>query len=210
MRNLTDKIIKIAERTSSAIVFFSSGKDSIVTLDLCFKYLKHIQLVHLYYVKDLQYRLDYFAKIKAIYGVDVLQFPHEDLINLRRSHQGKGKIKQSENEFLIQSQLKCKWIAKGLRKDDSLQRRGIINSTAPNGYDEKKGVLYPLSDWSEGHVMAYLKANKLPLPIEYSYNFRDFNNPLKEQIEMLKDAGYHSDIEKIYNTYPYLRVKHED
>ena len=84
------------------------------------------------------------------------------------------KLKQGDIESFIRNKFNIKWLAYGYRKTDSLERRGILKNVI-NGIDEKYNKLYPITDWSAKDVMKYIKNEKLLLPIDYNYGFRDIN-----------------------------------
>ena len=57
MSNILFETVKTASRISDkCIVCFSGGKDSIVTLDLCARYFKHIHVVFMYSVPGLSFK----------------------------------------------------------------------------------------------------------------------------------------------------------
>lgn len=56
----------------------------------------------------------------------------------------------------------------GMKKADSMNRRLMLN-TYENAISETNKV-YPLSEWSNKEVLAYMKSKKLPQPVRYSQN----------------------------------------
>jgi 3'-phosphoadenosine 5'-phosphosulfate sulfotransferase (PAPS reductase)/FAD synthetase len=164
--NLFDPIKAFKEK--SVILYFSTGRDSCVMLDIFNRfYTGRIEAIFFYFYKDLPSKNDFLAKTESRYGVKIHRRPILDLLRLKN----KG-IHWRDIDDALRAEFKIDWIARGYRKDESLSRRGLMKN-CQSGKDYKNKMFYPLIDWKEAHVKAYSERERLQLPIEYKYGFRD-------------------------------------
>ena len=184
------------------IVMFSTGKDSIVMADLLVKgYSGKKEFVFLYFVPGLEIKqriIDYYEKR---WKVKIHQQPHIRALSLKT---GK-KYKMADIERGLRSKFNISYIAQGVRRDDSMARRGML-ANLPYGIDERNKKLYPIADFSTKDVMSYIKLNKLPLPIEYSHGLKhDFSVPDINLMIYLKN-NFPNDYKKVIKEYPKLEA----
>lgn len=88
----------------------------------------------------------------------------------------------------------------GMKKADSVNRRLMLKGYEANLY-ENKGMVYPLADWTQKDILAYMKQKNLPMPIRYSKNASGgvgFN--LECYLWMREYAP--SDLEKVLKAFP--------
>lgn len=196
MKDLYKSIKTIAEHIGSAIVFFSCGKDSIVMLDLFQKYFKgETKIVFLYIHKGLKIREDILRYYENRYNIKIDQYPQFDTGAIF----GK-KLKQKDIEEYCRQKYNIDYLAYGYRRDESVNRSGILNVTNI-GIDERNKKLYPLFHWTKRDVLNYVKQEKLPLPVDYDYGFRDVNIFKGEYLLWLYN-NYRDDYEVIKQQYP--------
>ena len=62
--------------TDAVLVGFSGGKDSIVTLDLCFKYFKKVVPFFLYIVPGLSFQERQLQWYENRYQTEIIRLPH--------------------------------------------------------------------------------------------------------------------------------------
>lgn len=196
---------------------FSGGKDSIVCLDLASRHFKKIVCVYLYFVKGLSFKESHFQYYSRRYNVEILQYPRcEDLsrqINSNAYSRPLGKkiptIKQFEMDLFLRRKLGIEWIIYGYKRADSLSRRGILNSNCAGnndgGIDGRNHKIYPLANWSNKKVLHYIKMKKLPLSVEYGFNFRDINNFKGETLLWLYH-NYPRDYLLVKKQYPFIEA----
>lgn len=72
---------------------------------------------------------------------------------------------------LVRERSGIRIVATGERMDDSLPRRGQLHKCS--GFDEERGRLFPVWDWSAKDVIGYLRARKIPIPT--GFGRRDMN-----------------------------------
>lgn len=204
---MLDSIKAIAENIDSAIVFFSTGKDSVVMLNLFHKYMQgRFKAIYLYIYKGLKIRENVLKYYEKQYKIKIDQYPQFDVSYMKRTK----KLKQADIETFIRNKYNIQYLAYGYRKNESLERRGILKYVK-NGIDEKYNKLYPVADWSEKDIFKYIKLNKLVLPIDYNYGFRDINIFKGNSLLWLYN-NFREDYETIKKQYPLiegelLRVK---
>jgi phosphoadenosine phosphosulfate reductase len=184
------------------IVMFSTGKDSIVMTDMLMRlYHGCKELVFLYFVKGLEIKqriIDYYEKR---WQVQIRQQPHFGALSLKT---GK-KYKMADIEHGLRATYNISYIAQGIRKDESLARRGML-ANLPYGIDERNKKIYPIADWSAKMVMAYIKLHKLPLPVEYSHGWNhDFSVPDIDGLVYLKN-NFNKDYKKVIAEFPHLEA----
>lgn len=194
-------------KTDVALVSFSAGRDSIITLDLCKKYLKRVEAVYFYWAKGLMLYEDLFSNLRKRYSGDLIihEYPYPDIVIYEADLLGKKlnyKFIDGLNDCRIKTNIN--YIAYGYRISESLQRRARI---APwKGVDTRNKFIYPIAYWSKAHVEAYVKHEKLPLLETYRHGFRDISILNRDTLEFLRN-NYYSDYEKLLNTIPHLESR---
>ena len=187
----------------------STGKDSVVQLDLCSKYFERVCAVHLYHVKGLEYRDRYIKNLLSRYkNVSFSYIPHYSLSYINTVYGsvnemiGQFTLTQKDSERVIRRLTGGVWIAYGYRKDESLQRRGMLS--AVKGKDDKTKRFYPLYNFTQRYVDKYIVKMRLPLPPEYECGFRDigmYSSP--DTLDWLKN-NYPKDYVRTLEQFPLL------
>lgn len=162
---LYDPIKTMSKITDSVIIGFSGGKESVVLIDLCCKYFKHVYPYFLYIHPNLEYQNRIFRWYENKYGVKIEKLPHMQLSEY--FHWGSFREGYYEYPLIdindIYAYLRLKhntyWIACGERMDDSLWRRGMIHNSS--SIDQKRGRFYPLAMWKKKECLDYIKFHKL-------------------------------------------------
>ena len=108
---LFDGIKAAANITDRVLVFYSGGKDSAVTLDLCARYFKRIQPVFMRLGPILSFQRACLDWVERRYRVPVMIVPHPMLVDWLRYARSKSGVW---------------WIAAGERIADSIVRRAMI------------------------------------------------------------------------------------
>jgi phosphoadenosine phosphosulfate reductase len=210
IKNLHKEIDYISGKIRDIIVFFSTGKDSVVLLDLCCKYFNRVEAVYLYYVPDLTYKNKILGMYEKRYGIKVHQYPQYDVSDILRKHSIRTdikKIRPVDLENFLREKFEIPYVAYGYKMVDSVFRGGILNSPdMDHGMNPKLKRVYPLARWSEKEVFEYIKRNKLPLSFEYDYGFRDINIFQGKALEFIKSKSP-DDYKKIIDFYPFLEYK---
>jgi 3'-phosphoadenosine 5'-phosphosulfate sulfotransferase (PAPS reductase)/FAD synthetase len=185
------------------IIMFSTGKDSIVMSDLLIKsYSGKKEFVFLYFVEGLEIKQRIIDHYEKRWNIKIHQQPHFTPLSLKT---GK-KYKMADIERGLRAKFNISYIAQGVRRDESMARRGML-AHLPYGIDEKYKKLYPIADFSAKDVMAYTKLNKLPLPVEYSHGLKhDFSVPDVDMLIYLKN-NFPNDYQKVVAEFPQLEAR---
>jgi phosphoadenosine phosphosulfate reductase len=167
--DLLGAIKSMAATVDEAVVFFSSGKDSICMLDLFQRFLPGRYIpVFLYFVKGLKFQERTLRYYETRFGIEIQRCPHWDIANYDRVARGlPGRmLKEHDIAAHIRDETGLSWLAYGYRTDESMQRRGQLRPLAPTFIDHKFHKLYPLGAWSKHHTEAYVHERNLVLPAE--------------------------------------------
>lgn len=204
-----NKIIDpIRLKSDRAILFYSCGKDSIVLLDLMAKRFEEVLCVFMYFVKDLDHVNRYINWAEKKYpNAKFIQVPHWGLSRIKRCGtycvpDPKTKLlKLKDVETAIRLKYGIQYAFYGMKKADSMNRNLMLRNL-PDG--EMNGAVYPLLSWTQRDILAYMKQNKLPMPIRYSKNASGgvgFN--IECFLWMRENAP--GDLEKVYQAFPMSR-----
>lgn len=203
---LFDPIKTMSMVTDTVIVSFSGGKDSIVTLDLCMRYFKHVHVYFMYLVPDLSFQEHMLNWYENRYGIEIMRLPHFEVSNFLRYGTFRSAdmtvpiISVSDVYSYLRGETGATWIAAGERINDSIVRRAMIKSTG--SIDPKRGRFYPVAYWRKSDVVGYIKRKKLylaPDSRKFGFSFRSLDG---KQLAFVKDR-YPSDYEKIKRFYPH-------
>ena len=197
----------IRAKSDSAILFLSLGKDSLVLLDLIYPRFKKVVCVFMYFVKDLEHINRWIGWVKAKYpAIEFVQVPHWNLTFILRGGlycvpNPKVKLlKLADVVKAMQLRYGIQYAFLGMKKADGMNRRLMLNGYQANDY-ENNGLVYPLAEWNQRDILAYMKQNGLPEPIRYSLKASSgvgFNLDCFLWLE----KNFPQDLEKIYRCFP--------
>lgn len=200
-------IDRIREKTDSALLFCSLGKDSLVLLDLIYPKFERVVCVFMYFVKDLEHINRWINWVKAKYPkIEFVQIPHWNLTYILRGGLycvPNPKVKLLKLADVIKSmRLKygIEYTFLGMKKADGMNRRLMLKRYEGNEY-ENKGLCYPLADWTQKDILSYMKQNNLPEPVRYSLKASSgvgFNLDCMFWLQ----KNYPQDLERIYKVFP--------
>lgn len=196
------KMIGNRLRNEPVLVMFSTGKDSIVMLDLLMKYHKgRKEFVFLYFVDGLSIKENVIQWYERKYGISIHREPSPETASLNL---GK-RVKMTHIEAGLRKKYDISYIAQGVRKCESLARRGML-ANLEYGIDERNKKLYPIGEWTDKQVWSYIKLNRLAVPAEYEFGYKhDFWIPDGKAMLFLK-RNFPDDYRKVLSAYPKLEV----
>lgn len=198
-------ISSVSEKSNRAILFFSSGKDSIALLDLMYPHFEEIVCVFMYFVPGLEHIEMYLNWAKSKYPkIKIIKVPHWNLTYILRSgtfcvqnpNVKLMKLADVDNSIKIQTGIQYSFF--GMKKADSLNRRLMLN-----GYEngQNNGKVYPLQDWTNKEVLSYMKQRQLPQPVRYSKNASGGVGFNIDCFLYLRE-NYPDDLKKILQAFP--------
>ena len=197
----------IRERSSEALLFLSLGKDSLVLLDLLYPKFDRIVCVFMYFVKDLEHINRWINWTKARYPkIEFVQVQHWNLKYILRG--GMYCVPNPEVRLLkladvvkaMQLKHGVYYTFLGMKKADGMNRRLMLNGYEEKGY-ENNGMCYPLADWTQKDILAYMKQNNLPEPVRYG---NKASNGIGFNIDcfLWLRSNYPVDLQKIIKAFP--------
>lgn len=213
LKTTLDSIKALSAKVDRVILFHSgAGKDSIALLNMMSPYFKEIQCIFMYMVKDLEHINRYIRWAENKYpNAKFIQTPHYAYYNNKKlGMYGTEQVKYAEwnvskiNEK-IQEQTGIEWAVLGFKKNDSLNRRLMLNSYPDSMTSEAGKKLYPLADWSNKEVLQYIKKNRLIEPIKYGNtgNTRSQGTDVKDISFLLWcRKNYPNDLKKVIAEFP--------
>lgn len=200
-------IDRIAEQTDSVILMCSLGKDSLVALDLIYPKFKRIICVFMYFVKGLEHIERWVGWCKARYPrIEFVQVPHWNLSYVLRC--GMYCVAQPDIKLINLSDVIRGLRAKygvyytflGMKKADGMNRNLMLKGYQEKNY-ENNGLVYPLAEWNQREILAYMRQHRLPQPVRYSLKASSgvgFNTDCLTWLEQ----NCPQDLQKIYETFP--------
>lgn len=204
----TKKVIAIVrEKSDAAIIFCSFGKDSLVTLDLVYPQFSRIICVFMYFVKNLEHVTRWMNWAKAKYPrIEFLEVPHWNLTYILRGglycvpdpHVKLMKLADVVHSVRLKTGVYYTFL--GMKKSDGMNRNLMLKGYESQNY-ENKGFVYPLADWTQKDVLAYMKMNVLPQPIRYSSKASSGIGFNLECFLWLR-KNFPGDLQKIYTVFP--------
>lgn len=207
MSNLLFDPIKTQSKvTDEVIVGFSGGKDSIVTLDLCFRYFKRVVPFFMYLVPGLTFQENMLRRYEQKYGVDIIRLPHFECSNFLKygsftmADWNVDIVGINDTYNYLRETTGIQWIAAGERCADSIVRNAMIKKSG--SIDWKRGRFYPLAYWKKNEVLQYIKQKKLYLSKEQKEIGFSFRSLAGEELAVVKKL-YPEDYEKILKVYPF-------
>ena len=199
-----NKIIDSIEDTE-CILFCSLGKDSLVLLDLLYPKFKRIVCVFMYFVQGLEHIQRYIDWLKIKYPlIEFVEIPHWNLSYILRSglycvpNPKVRLIKLADVIHTMKLKYRINTVFLGMKKADSMNRRLMLK-----GYQDyqKNGNVYPLAEWTQREILAYMRQNRLPKPVQYSKKASGGVGFNPECFIWLKQ-NYPQDLDKILKAFP--------
>ena len=200
----------VAQQHDSVLVGVSGGKDSLVTLDLVqsagFKRVEGFAMHFLPGLRVFDEPVDAAAKR---HGILIHRVQHWMTMNMIaagvfrphvRELRGQPKLGVKDVWAAMRSTTGIRLIATGERADETIWRRGQMSRCS--GWEQKTDRIFPVYDWSERDVVAYLRARKIPVPAGIGRSNMSGIDLRPDTLAHLK-KHYPDDYAKILKVFPY-------
>lgn len=195
--------------TDEVIVAFSGGKDSIVTLDLCFKFFKRVVPFFMYLVPNLEFQEKMLRKYEERYKTKIYRLPHFELSEFLKYGTFTGLdfgvdiIGINDVYDYMRRETGIHWIAAGERCADSIVRNAMIKNSG--SIDKKRGRFYPIAYWKKKEILEYIKYRKLYLSPEQKQIGFSFRSLSGNELAVIKER-YPNDYKKILEIFPFAEA----
>lgn len=167
---LFDTLRTASNITDRVLVGVSGGKDSVVALDVCKRFFKHVVGYFMYVVKGLSFQEATLRFYEKRYDIEIIRIPHFQTSDFMRY----GIFRLPDDNVPIISTLDCYnylrektgiyWISGGERISDSFVRRAMIKHSS--AIDVSRGRLYPIAYWNKKQVHEYIRHRRLKVSPE--------------------------------------------
>lgn len=213
MRKAVDIIKTIATRTSEVVLFHSaSGKDSIALLDLLHPYFSRIVCVYMYVVPNLEHINRYIAYAKAKYPkAEFIQVPHYGLFSYYATgymgckQQKVRKYNLSDLTDIIRQKYGIEWACFGFKQSDGMNRRIMLRTYQDNAICEQTHKFFPLSEYKNKDVLAYIEQQELISPERYGTTQSSGTNIGDIGYLTYLRSHYPGDLKKVIAVFPMVQ-----
>lgn len=206
-----NKVIdEVRSKTDTIAIALSLGKDSLVTLDLCYGKFKRIVCFYMYFVKNLEHMNRWIRWTKAKYpGIELIEIPHWNLSYLLRSglyctpQPNIKLIKLADVIAAVRLNYNVQYVFLGMKKADGMNRRLMLKGYESTNYINND-LVYPLAEWNQREILLYMKSHGLPEPVRYSLKASS-GIGLNEDCLLWMRENYPQDLLRIYDVFPFAR-----
>jgi len=196
LRNLFYPCQFVSKKTDKVVLYFSSGKDSVASLDLCKQYFKKIIPVYWYVYENISFQDNILEYYEDYFKVKIIRQLHPELNQNKIS-----KVYKKINDY-NRLTYGCEWIGLGIKKYDNFRANMLVY----NGYQEKMKTFYPVGFFNDNDVFQYLKKRKIALQSNYEIGYRDINS-FKGEVLLWVYNNYHDDYERIKKQNPKIEIE---
>lgn len=191
----------------------SGGKDSLVTLDLMLRAGVKPRPFFMYFIPGLRCCEENLRPIEARLGLKVIRTLHFTAPRYYREAVYRPHLPapdaarfrdltQADVERKIRAETGAEWFAYGMRLTDSLERRGMLNKC--QGVDEATHRAYPIWNWADRHVFAYMKQRGIRVPgLTIG---RSSGISLRTKVLVFLRDRYPDDYAKVLEVFPYAQA----
>ena len=214
---------KMASECDTAILAFSTGKDSLAAWLQMRKYFKRIVPYYCYFVPGLEFVEDSLKYYEDFFGCHIYRLPHRSFFRFLRGLVAqpprrvpiieKAGIADDEawNDDTIGEVIrKCAhlpegaYVGNGIRMADSPFRRVGIKTHGAVNHNAKR--FYPIFDWVKEDLIKSFDEAGVKLPVDYRMFGRTFDGLDYRFLQPLRE-WYPRDYERVLEWYPFADVE---
>lgn len=204
----------LSAQTDKVLLFHSAtGKDSIMLLDLCTKYIKHVECVFMFTIPQLEHIEKYINWAIQKYNVKFYQVQHYATASAIKT----GYLGCTQNSKVVNSSLSSiteamrgytgiDWVVFGFKRSDSMNRNLMMNKLHHNSFNLNTKQAYPISGLSNKDVFGYIEDNNLISPIKYGNGRSSGVAPGDPDFLNFCREYYPRDYQKVVSYFPLAAV----
>lgn len=220
--NSTELCEQMAQECDTAIIAFSTGKDSIAAWLQMRKYFKHIIPYYCYTVPGLEFVEESLKYYEDFFHTHIYRLPHRSLARCMRAlvFQPPNHVTKIEaTEFPgdeyddamvgeivreVANLPNAAYVGTGVRMADSPMRRIGIKTHGAINHNQKR--FYPVYDWKKADLLKAIDEAGIKLPVDYKMFGRTFDGLDYRFLKPIKEH-YPNDYEKIITWYPLAELE---
>lgn len=210
------RIAKAKELSGGSVcVAFSGGKDSLVILDLLKQQFDRVECFHMYLVRGLRCVEEPLERYAKRWNVKIHYVPHwaramlmrnADLSHTIKEAVSLPRLKQRDVENYLAKQTGITWFAYGERASDSFVRRFYTRDNDGVRIRGKTPKLYPIWDWVDADVYAYMRARKIPPPTRFGRDSKMSSISLRDETMLWLRETHPEDFRTVCRSFPFLEA----
>jgi 3'-phosphoadenosine 5'-phosphosulfate sulfotransferase (PAPS reductase)/FAD synthetase len=200
---------KARQYSSSAIVAFSGGKDSLCVMDMACRTFDHVEGLFKYLVPDLESTEAVLEPARKRWGVKFHLYVSQNTIKALRDGsfcKAIPELQMLDSWNIYASAIKSTGIPlvlTGMKRSDSQSRRRLLKWSSWNEH-----LIHPIVGWEKKDVLGYLRSRGIPIP--------DSSGRASTGVELHPDEllflydHYPDDFETVRQYFPYVEavIKH--
>lgn len=212
----------MAEECDTAILAFSTGKDSIAAWLQMRKYFRRIIPYYCYTVPGLEFVEDSLKYYEDFFGCHIYRLPHRSMYRLLRNlvfqppeHVTKIEALDLPGEDYDDAAIgdiirECEelsanvFVGTGVRMADSPMRRIGLKTHGAINRNAKR--FYPVFDWKKADLLKAFDESGVKLPIDYKLFGRTFDGIDYRFLKPIKE-NFPRDYEKILTWFPLAELE---
>ena len=221
--NSAELCAQMAAECDTAILAFSTGKDSIAAWLQMRKYFKRIVPYYCYCVPGLQFVEDSLRYYEDFFGTRIYRLPHRSLFRWLRGYVDQPPRRalvieranlpgdDDYNDDVIGDMIRncaglpdAAYVGTGVRMADSPYRRIGIKTHGAVNHNAKR--FYPVYDWVKADMIREIDAAGVKLPVDYRMFGRTFDGLDYRFLKPLKE-WYPEDYQRVLDWFPFAELE---